>query len=228
MGSTRAERRYTPLLSDTTLHPDLNDLTPVQVNVAGYIELDALQGVSVDSNRASRDFPAKAKTSQRYMDSTEQDEPAKTHKALQTSRTFFKRIHASVTARLERSGFHGWRVGVLIGCCLSTVILCCNIALVIVGSTVNGIAIGTSEETATWSTIAHLFINMCSTLLLAASNYTMQILSAPTRDDIGRAHGQRQWHDIGLLSVRNVRNVPRRRAALWLVLALSSVPLHLL
>lgn len=60
----------------------------------------------------------------------------------------------------------------------------------------------------------HLFINVLSTLLLGASNYCMQCLAAPTREDIDKAHGQNGWMDVGVPSVRNLRryvNLSRHR-----------------
>ncbi|OAL51545.1 hypothetical protein IQ07DRAFT_384245 [Pyrenochaeta sp. DS3sAY3a] len=90
---------------------------------------------------------------------------------------------------------------------------------------------GPSFDSATvisrWSTAAHLLINVFSTMLLGASNYTMQVMSSPTRDDIDNAHTKRKWLDIGVLSIRNLRNIPRTRTMVWVVLAFSSVPLHL-
>lgn len=38
----------------------------------------------------------------------------------------------------------------------------------------------------------HIIINILSTALLAASNYVMQCLSAPTRPDVNEAHTQRK------------------------------------
>lgn len=72
----------------------------------------------------------------------------------------------------------------------------------------------------------HLAINLLSTLLLGASNYTMQCLSAPTRDEIDKAHRQRISLDIGTLSFQNLRSISWRRVILWWLLAVSSVPLH--
>ena len=74
----------------------------------------------------------------------------------------------------------------------------------------------------------HLGINLLSTLLLGASNYTMQCLSAPTRDEINKAHRQRNFLDIGIPSVRNLRRISGRRMTLWWLLAMSSIPLHLM
>lgn len=40
-------------------------------------------------------------------------------------------------------------------------------------------------------TVLHLFINILSTLLLGASNLCMQILAAPTRKEVDRAHSKK-------------------------------------
>lgn len=77
-------------------------------------------------------------------------------------------------------------------------------------------------------TAVHVLINVLSTLLLSASNYTMQVLSSPRRSDLDMAHKKGQWLDIGILSVRNIRKVDTKRRVLWFVLAVSSIPLHLL
>ncbi|KAF1849177.1 uncharacterized protein K460DRAFT_330888 [Cucurbitaria berberidis CBS 394.84] len=137
---------------------------------------------------------------------------------------------------IRQSRFHGWRMGVLFGCCTSTFVLCCNIAMIVVGSTVHsgynsdGVAdliVGDEATISRWNTSLHVLINVLSTMLLAGSNYTMQVLSAPTRKDVDVAHAKGQWLDIGLLSTRNLRAIPRHRVVLWVALALSSIPLHL-
>ena len=74
----------------------------------------------------------------------------------------------------------------------------------------------------------HLLINALSTLLLGASNYSMQCLCAPTRQDIDKAHSQNLWMDIGVPSVRNIRRVSWPRKILWCLLFMSSVPVHLI
>lgn len=73
----------------------------------------------------------------------------------------------------------------------------------------------------------HLAINIFSTGLLGASNYCMQCLTAPNRNEIDAAHQSGQWLDIGLLSMRNLRRFNKKKTAMWLVLAMASVPLHL-
>jgi hypothetical protein len=75
----------------------------------------------------------------------------------------------------------------------------------------------------------HLAINILSTIILAGSNYTMQCLSAPTRSEIDAAHSPKHavHLDVGILSIRNLNYISVRRTFLWLLLGLSSLPLHL-
>jgi hypothetical protein len=73
----------------------------------------------------------------------------------------------------------------------------------------------------------HLLINTLSTILLSSSNYCMQCLCAPTRQEVDVAHSQKRWLDIGIHSVRNLKSINRRRVVLWVLLGASSLPLHL-
>ena len=77
-------------------------------------------------------------------------------------------------------------------------------------------------------TVAHLIINLLSTVLLGGSNYCMQCLSAATRRDVDQAHCRGHWLDIGVPSFRNLRHIGWTRFLLWSALGLSSIPLHLL
>lgn len=56
----------------------------------------------------------------------------------------------------------------------------------------------------------------------------MQALVAPTREDLDRAHSKGDWMDIGVASVRNLSRIRWHRTLSWGLLALSSVPIHLL
>lgn len=87
---------------------------------------------------------------------------------------------------------------------------------------------GTCSRIKNLSLWLHLAINILGTVLLAASNYCMQILSAPTRGEVDKAHQKKKWLDIGVPSIRNLFEIKKRRAYLWLFLGLSSIPLHLL
>jgi hypothetical protein len=145
-------------------------------------------------------------------------------------------MEACLRDHISQSKFHGWRMSVLLGCFASSFVLLCNTALIVVGQLhsgydKDGIATlfrGTEAEVSRWNTIAHIFINMLSTLLFSMSNYTMQVLNSPTRREIDKAHARGKWLDIGVASVHNLKIISRRRAALCVVLSLSSVPLHLL
>lgn len=87
---------------------------------------------------------------------------------------------------------------------------------------------GNCDQTKKLSLWLHLAINVLGTALLSASNYTMQCLSSPTRQDVDKAHAQNEWLDIGVLSVRNLRKITRKKKVLWWLLAIGSLPLHLM
>lgn len=81
----------------------------------------------------------------------------------------------------------------------------------------------TAKETSRW---VHFLINAISTLLLGASNYCMQVLSSPTRSELVRAHSRKIWLHIGVPNTRNLWHIGKDRSLLWILLFLSSVPLH--
>lgn len=63
---------------------------------------------------------------------------------------------------------------------------------------INTMYLGNCSQTDKFNTGLHTLINILSTLLLGASNIHMQLLAAPTRSEIERAHTQRVWLDIGI------------------------------
>lgn len=91
----------------------------------------------------------------------------------------------------------GWQMCVSVSCVCTLLVLVCNVGLLAWAQThpltaANTRVIwkgdcGRSKRVATWS---HLGINISSTVILASSNYAMQILVAPTREDVDRAHSQ--------------------------------------
>lgn len=87
---------------------------------------------------------------------------------------------------------------------------------------------GQCSRVKTASLWVHVAINILSTTLLSASNYCMQVLTSPSREEVDRAHREGKWLDIGVQSIRNLFMIRSKRMWLWLVLALSSVPLHLM
>lgn len=87
---------------------------------------------------------------------------------------------------------------------------------------------GSCTLSSRWDTVLHLIINILSSSILAASNYCMQTLVAPSREQIDKYHSRCQWLDIGNASVRNLRAIGRYRLALWAVLMVSATPFHVL
>lgn len=74
----------------------------------------------------------------------------------------------------------------------------------------------------------HVLINVLSTTALLGSSTFMHLLSSPTRKDIDRAHAKGRVLDVGVSSLRTLTGISKRRVFLWVVLALSALPVHLL
>jgi hypothetical protein len=129
-----------------------------------------------------------------------------------------------------------WKFGLHAGFFASIVVLLSNLTLLLTGiiardDTLKGIytiAKGEKHRIAIISTAYHVLINVLSTILLTSTNYAMQILCAPTRGEIKKAHARGQWLDIGIMSVHNLWYIDRKRVIAWVLLAFSSAPLHLL
>ena len=142
----------------------------------------------------------------------------------------------STRRRLLRKFHGGWRTGVALSTLGALIVLVINISLLLWITTNfrlsnDGIATvyeGSCKRKTKISIWCHLAINICSTLLLSASNNAMQCLSAPTRADVNSAHSRGVWLDIGIPSFKNLRTIGWKRVPLWAVLGLSSLPLHLL
>jgi hypothetical protein len=151
--------------------------------------------------------------------------------------SFATELSATKSSWRQRN-LHGWRFGIFTGCLLAWAVLLANTIIAIVAavkgegdtdiSAQKTLYKGDCEYMRKLNIGAHLLINILSTFLLGASNYAMQCLSAPTRLEVDVAHSQRIWLDIGVPGVRNIKRISKWRAFLWLVLGLSSLPLHLL
>lgn len=129
----------------------------------------------------------------------------------------------------------GWRAGVAASAIMTTVILVANVTITIwanfhfeLKDGIGNAYIGDCSIVNTWSTILHVFINVLSSAMLGASNYTMQCLTAPTRRECDIAHARQDWLDIGIPSVRNLGRIRWSRRIAWGLLALSGIPIHLL
>ena len=146
-------------------------------------------------------------------------------------------LKASWQAAIRRAApkqLHGWKLGALGASILAGFSLVINIIVAAwLGSHKQESGLvevynGSCEKVAVLDLWSHLAINVLSTLLLGGSNYCMQCLCAPTRADVDRAHQRWRYVDVGVPSFRNLITIPRFKAVLWWILALSSIPLHLL
>ena len=133
--------------------------------------------------------------------------------------------------------YTGWHTGVLAWAAVVVAVLLINIGLTIYVATnpeykmergTGTLYSGSCAKNKTIGLWLHLGINVLSTLLLSGSNYTQQCLAAPTRSEIDVAHARRQWMDISVPSVRNLFRIKAERTLLWIVIGVTSVPLHLL
>ena len=128
----------------------------------------------------------------------------------------------------------GWRRGIFLGCISAFTVLGLNLIVTVIAAQAplhpSGRTLfeGSCDTAARFNAGIHFLINVMSSVLLTASNYGMQCLSAPTRAEVDRLHQKRVWLDIGVLSVRNIRRIHWVRGLLWSILGLSSLPLHFL
>ncbi|KAF7192513.1 hypothetical protein HII31_06145, partial [Pseudocercospora fuligena] len=131
----------------------------------------------------------------------------------------------------------GWRFGLAIWALASWIVLVLNISLAIYAayhhiSRKGGILTlyqGSCSVVRKRSMIFALVINIMGTTLLAGSNYTMQCLASPTRDEIDTAHTKGDWLEIGVPSIRNLMGrVSWSRTGACFLLGLCSLPTHLL
>ena len=105
------------------------------------------------------------------------------------------------------------------------------ISVIARGSVADGIATlhqGSCSTAANTSTTIHIAINILSSLLLGSSNFCMQCLIAPSRSEVDQAHANGRSLDIGVSSIRNLKWIHWQRILVWSILAVSSLPLHLL
>ena len=145
-----------------------------------------------------------------------------------------------VPIRRARSWYRlpsGWRVGITLSAVSAFVSLIANLTLAVWSTTHRGdnslgvlieVFRGDCVEASRLNLWVHLAVNAISTILLSASNFTMQCVVAPTRADIDRTHAKMKWLDIGVPSLRNIRHISTLRKTMWTLLFLSSLPLHLM
>ena len=143
----------------------------------------------------------------------------------------------SFSSKWKPVWYTGWHTGVLASATCAVTVLFINVGLTAYAATnpeykmENGIGTlysGSCDKSKKIGLWLHLLINALSTLLLSGSNYTQQCLAAPTRSEIDAAHAKRRWMDTGVPSVRNLFRIKLERTLLWIVIGLTSIPLHLL
>lgn len=134
----------------------------------------------------------------------------------------------------------GWRFGAMVAVVSTSIVLLINLSVTIwvgvrlrkaastVHSTILTVHRGECQDVERINTWVHFAINTVSAVLLSASNYCMQCLSAPTRKETDKAHANGKWVDIGVPSIRNLKTIGKRKLFFWWCLGLSSIPLHLL
>ena len=148
-------------------------------------------------------------------------------------------------ASRSKSRLQGWRFNVFVGITTAIVVFIVNLAVLIwakvslrPGNDTPGyhtnpddvlVAFrGSCTTSRNISTVVHLLINILSSGLLAASNSCAQCLVAPTRTEIDAAHQQRRTLEVGVQSLKNLRHVAPVKKALWVLLIVTSLPVHLL
>ena len=134
-----------------------------------------------------------------------------------------------------RAQWSGWQYTIIGGVTAVGFRLVCNIIMLIIGlarynsETSHGhLAVGSCATMPKIDTMLHVGINILSALMLGASNAAMQCVSAPTRADLDSVHAKGGTADIGLSGLRNLKFMTPLRRTLWVLLLVSSLPLHLL
>ena len=128
-----------------------------------------------------------------------------------------------------------WKPVVLCGVLTSLVVLLSNVIVLSYGLSCPPDSPGTRvlhkgscSQTSVSYTSWHVLINILSTILLGSSNAASQILAAPTRDEVDKAHVSGKYLHVGVLDLLNLRYISRKRGFMCVLLALSTIPLHLL
>ena len=140
----------------------------------------------------------------------------------------------SKSLRMKRL-FSTWKTSIQFLASITTTVLGVNINIVVWASVAfpakhgNSLLMkGNCSKISTVDTVMHFVINVLSILLLTASNFVMQCLSSPTREEINKAYSKGHWLDIGVPTMKNLTCIDLWRSFLWILLAFSSIPLAFL
>ncbi|UPX09651.1 uncharacterized protein EKO05_0000336 [Ascochyta rabiei] len=145
-----------------------------------------------------------------------------------------RRFGTGILSFLYNNFVAGWRAGLLRAFLFSLAALALNISIFLwlfleYGPVRGNGTINTSncDEVGNLETGIKVGLNVVSTLILGASTYAMQGTTAPTREEVDSAHSKGKWLEIGTQSWRNLIYVSKRHASIWSILAITSLPLHL-
>lgn len=136
--------------------------------------------------------------------------------------------------RLPRLPSDGWRKTAVINTSIVGFFVVANFSLLIWSVTKSGFlgnnvfSQGGCNKISRINTLLHLLLNIASSLIIASSNFFMQVLNSPTRSEVDKAHARQHWLEIGVPSLRNILNVSPYKSLAWALFSLSSVPIHLL
>jgi hypothetical protein len=129
----------------------------------------------------------------------------------------------------------GWRRGIRM-CCFAVGICLITESTLLVWALISDIGPpgsgllyqGKCGKVKTTTICLLLPLNIVATILISTSNYVMQCLVAPDRDEVDTAHAQATWILVGGMRTRSLSFASRTRRLLFMALGLSSIPIHLL
>jgi len=141
----------------------------------------------------------------------------------------------SLNLQKNRKHIVGWRMGAVVSACTAGAVMLINLVFLVVAMVTIGqedgigtLYKGDCNTVKRWDTIVHLILNLLGVAILGASNFTVQCISSPTREEVDKAHAMRRPLDIGIPSAWNLRYMSWSKIILWVFLMLSTLPLHLL
>jgi hypothetical protein len=144
---------------------------------------------------------------------------------------------SSIGSRHGSPSTSGWRRAARVNCAvlvtMTVVMFCCLVASTAQTHDLNKAYMffeGTCDggSAAKLNVGLHLMLNVVSMAVFASSNFFMQVLNSPSREEVDAAHAGGTYLGIGVPSVRNAFRVSHFKTVSWLVLLFSSIPVHLL
>lgn len=103
----------------------------------------------------------------------------------------------------------GWRKTAVINTVIVGIFATANLSTLIWSLTKNGLYENNTfradecSKISLLNTFLHLLLNIASSLIIASSNFFMQVLNSPTRAEVDQAHARKRWLEIGVPSFRN-------------------------